>query len=49
MIEAAARFVIDSNILSRILRKDQQVAGRLEEAIQANAEIYMCPVVYKDP
>lgn len=46
MTEAAARFVIDSNILSRILRKDQRVAGRLEEAVQANAEIYMCPVVY---
>jgi predicted nucleic acid-binding protein len=40
------RFVLDSNIISRILRQDRRVVPRLAEAATSNATIYLCPVVY---
>jgi len=46
MSEPTDRFVLDSNIVSRIVRRDARVILRLAAAIRANAEIYLCPVVY---
>jgi predicted nucleic acid-binding protein len=42
MSEFTERFVLDSNIVSRIVRRDARVILRLAAAIRANAEIYLC-------
>jgi len=46
MPDPPVRFVLDSNIISRILRRDVRVASRLIDASKANARVYLCPVVY---
>lgn len=40
------RFILDTNIVTGILRRDVRVISRLEGASRTNAEIYLCPVVY---
>lgn len=40
------RFVLDSDTITYVLQKKGSVAAHLAEATKANAEIYLCPVVY---
>jgi predicted nucleic acid-binding protein len=46
MPDPAERFVLDSNIISRILRRDVRVTSRLIDTAKTNARVYLCPVVY---
>lgn len=41
-----ARFVLDSDTLTYILQRRDDVLGRFEEAVRARAQIYFCPMVY---
>lgn len=43
---ASARYVLDTNILTAILKKNPEVTGRVNSALQSNAEFVMCPVVF---
>lgn len=41
-----ARLVLDSDTITYILQGRPQVLARLAAAVEANVEIYLCPVVY---
>ena len=41
-----ARFVLDTNTVSQILRRNATVVGRLREAAGGGDDLYMCPVVF---
>ena len=41
-----AVYVFDTNIFTAILRKEARVINRVANALLANAEILLCPVVY---
>ena len=41
-----ARFVLDTNAVSRILRRDASVLARLEQAAVGGDDLDMCPVVF---
>ena len=41
-----ARYVLDTNIITAILKKEPTVAGHVGEALSANAEFLLCPVVF---
>jgi tRNA(fMet)-specific endonuclease VapC len=41
-----ARLVLDTNAISRVLRRDATVVTRLEEAAVGGDDLFMCPVVY---
>ena len=43
---AGARYVLDANILTAILKRDPVATGRVNSALQSNAEFVMCPVVF---
>lgn len=43
---ASARYVLDANILTAILKRDPIATGRATTALQSNAEFVMCPVVF---
>ena len=42
----AARYVLDTNILTALLRKEETATWRVQQALHANAEFLMCPVVF---
>ena len=42
----SAKYVLDANILTAILRKDRTATERMNRALQSNAEFVMCPVVF---
>ena len=41
-----ARFVLDTNIISQILRRNATVLGRLGETADDGDDLFMCPVVF---
>ena len=41
-----ARFVLDTNTVSQILRRNAAVLARLGEAADDGDDLYMCPVVF---
>ena len=41
-----ASYVLDTNIVSHILRRDERVLSRLEHAVSGDAAMILCPVVY---
>lgn len=41
-----ATYVFDTNIFTAILRKEAKVINHVANALLANAEILLCPVVY---
>ena len=41
-----ARFVLDTNILSQILRRNAPALARLREAADHDDDLFMCPVVF---
>lgn len=41
-----ARFVLDTNTVSQILRRNATVLPRLGEAADRDDDLYMCPVVF---
>jgi len=41
-----SRYVFDSNIITAILRQEQETVERVEAALQSNAEFLLCPVVF---
>jgi tRNA(fMet)-specific endonuclease VapC len=41
-----ARYVLDTNIISALLQKNRTTARFVEQALLANAELLMCPVVF---
>jgi tRNA(fMet)-specific endonuclease VapC len=41
-----ARLVLDSDILSYLLQRQPRVAAQFREAVKANDDILLCPVVY---
>ena len=41
-----ASLVLDTNTISRVLRRDATVLTRLEEAAASGDDLYMCPVVF---
>ena len=41
-----ARFVLDTNTVSQILRRNAPVLARLGEAADGGDDLYMCPVVF---
>jgi|GEM_PF-3568788 len=43
---ASARYILDTNILTAILKRDPVATVRVNLALQANAEFVMCPVVF---
>ncbi len=42
----AQTYLLDTNMITGILRRDAKVASRLREALSADARIIMSPVVY---
>ena len=46
MPDEGDRFVLDSNIISGVLRRNPVVIARVAEASRSNARVYLCPVVY---
>jgi len=42
----AARYVLDTNILTALLRKEETATRHVQQALNANAEFLMCPVVF---
>ena len=41
-----ARYVLDTNILTALLRQENTAVESVQEALFANAEFIMCPVVF---
>ena len=41
-----ARFVLDTNIISHILRRNAAALTRLQEAVENGDDLFMCPVVF---
>ena len=41
-----ARFVLDTNIVSQILRRNAAALARLSEAADHDDDLFMCPVVF---
>ena len=41
-----ARFVLDTNTVSQVLRRNGTAIARLREAVRRNDDLYMCPVVF---
>ncbi len=41
-----ARFVLDSDTLTYIMQRRDDVLRRFEEAVRSRAQIYLCPMVY---
>jgi len=41
-----ARYVLDTNIITAILRKETRATSRLSRALASNAEFLICPVVF---
>jgi predicted nucleic acid-binding protein len=41
-----ARFVLDTNIISHVFRRNPVVLARLGDAADRDDDLYMCPVVY---
>ena len=41
-----ARFVLDTNIISRIFRRDTATLTRLSEAADHDDDLFLCPVVF---
>lgn len=41
-----ASYILDTNIISRILAKNPEVERHLEEVVAGNATIVLCPVVF---
>ena len=41
-----ATYVLDTNTVSHVLRRDDRVMSRLERAVSENAAMILCPVVY---
>ena len=46
MPEAVARYVLDSDTLSYMLKRNVVVIERLLREVEQKAEFYLCPVVY---
>jgi len=42
----ARSYVVDTNIVSAVLRQDRAAATRLDEAFRLGGTFYLCPVVY---
>ncbi|MBN1316584.1 MAG: PIN domain-containing protein [Anaerolineales bacterium] len=42
----SARYVLDTNIISALLRKEKAAAVCVEQALLANAEFLLCPIVF---
>lgn len=42
----ARAYVVDTNIVSSVLRQDRNAAGRLDEVLRLGGTLYLCPVVY---
>lgn len=42
----APRYVLDTNILTALLRREESAAQRMQQALIADAEFLMCPVVF---
>ena len=40
-----ATYLLDTNIISRVLRKEAEVSERLEDVLLGNETIILCPVV----
>ena len=41
-----ARFVLDTDTISYILQQREPVFARLAKAVEDDADIYLCPMVY---
>jgi tRNA(fMet)-specific endonuclease VapC len=41
-----SRYVLDSNIITAILQKEQVIAAQIAVALRSNAEFLICPVVF---
>lgn len=41
-----SRYVLDTNVVTALLRKEGAATRRVQEALALNAEFLMCPVVY---
>ena len=41
-----ARFVLDTNIISQILRRNAPALARLRQAADHDDDVFMCPVVF---
>lgn len=44
----ASRYVLDTNILAALLKKEATTARSVEQALSADAEFLMCPVVFHE-
>jgi len=42
----AQTYLLDTNVITGILKRDDKVAGRLRQALDADARIVISPVVY---
>ncbi len=42
----ALRYVLDTNIITALLRKEKMTAERVQQALLASAEFMMCPVIF---
>jgi len=40
------RYVLDTNIISALLRMESQVANRFADALVTEAKLYLCPMVF---
>lgn len=45
MSDASLRYVLDTSIVSRIMREEPTVLMRFDEALRADAKFILCPIV----
>jgi tRNA(fMet)-specific endonuclease VapC len=43
---ANQRYILDTNIISALLKKNSAIATQMDSAVRSNAEFLLCPVVY---